>query len=438
MSKKRKIHEVHPSSKRVKYDLRLYDQGNYLYNEKKYEQALQSFVLFLECHNICDAYNYNCVEKVLYIIEYPSEKCIKWLHDNQEKSYAQYFLGEIDYTKVESDWFYKSAMQGNSYGQFGMGELYSMKGHKDKIHWSDKKGKIDNKNYRMATIWYKTSVAQDNRYAQEQLAYLCVNNKGMKKDLDYAIDLLNKSINQGQYSAQMVLSGMYRHGFDGVKVDIQKSIDLYYQIAEVGVHEALYDLAEYYFNGTQYKEDKKKALVLYHAAAEQENGEALYFFGHSHRFGNYLKQDHEKAFHFLSRSVKKGFGHRELADMYIEGIYVEKDNALIPKKDESCLNSVSETRRIAHYKIAIDLLQTERYHLNSLFEKQSIQSKKEFDLMNTTLDYSCTFPQTVREWYEMDNKYILYNRNRTKKLREVFVKPIYIPKELIEIMVSYG
>jgi hypothetical protein len=97
--------------------------------------------------------------------------------------------------------------------------------------------------------------------------------------------------------------------------------------------------------------------------------------------------------------------------------------------------NVIRTRR--NHKNDLIMHQKSQYppnHCNILSNIISLQSKQEFDLMNNELKGEYRYPITVEEQIKMEKKY--EHAVSFREMYELFVDDIYIPKDILKVIVE--
>lgn len=119
-------------------------------------------------------------------------------------------------------WYFKSAKQGHSKGQYNLAGFY------------ETGEEFLDKDLTKAEYWYKKSSEQELKEAQYGLANLYLINDSTFKDKENMVfDLMKKSANQGYEKAQFSLGKMYEIGLI-VEKDIDKAIYWYQKSAKQG------------------------------------------------------------------------------------------------------------------------------------------------------------------------------------------------------------
>ena len=91
---------------------------------------------------------------------------------------------------------------------------------------------------RNAAEWYDKAAKQGNMYAQNNLATLFLEGRGVQKSYEKAFELFTASAKQGFPYAFMGLGQMYEYGFH-VKKSKDEAIKWYTKASTSGCHEAI-------------------------------------------------------------------------------------------------------------------------------------------------------------------------------------------------------
>src|SRR5207247_8580926 len=104
------------------------------------------------------------------------------------------------------------------------------------------------------------------------------------------IDSVINNNKQEQYNP----SDFYENGIR-VEKDIEKAVELYKRAVEQGNAAAQYNLGYCYQNGIGVEKDAGMAVQLYHQAAEQGNAAAEYNLGRCYQYATGVEKDGQKA-----------------------------------------------------------------------------------------------------------------------------------------------
>ncbi|MCQ2974792.1 MAG: AarF/UbiB family protein [Bacteroidales bacterium] len=232
-------------------------------------------------------------------------------------------------------WLFKSAEQGYSYAQKFLGIFYSL----DPVFKNDEK----------AFEWAYRSAKQGNIYCYSDLGAHYSYGKGVVRDLDKAIEFFTKVAELGDASDKFNLGFRYENGMYNIPPNTTKAFEWYTISAELGYEKAQYKLALCYENGKGVEKSFGNALEWYKKSADQGNAEAQFklsrFFeyflksptmqnaeglrkvGLCYELGYGVDKDLEKAFDYYSRSAEEGDSRAlyRLAGFYDKGVVVEQD-----------------------------------------------------------------------------------------------------------------
>ncbi|MDC0158088.1 sel1 repeat family protein, partial [Verrucomicrobia bacterium] len=147
-----------------------------------------------------------------------------------------------------------------------------------------------------------------------------------------AIERLRRAAEGGHADAQNELANMYYEG-KGVGKDLGKAYEWYREAASQGDATGQKDLGVMYYRGEGVEQDHAEAFRWFHKAAEQGDAEAQSNLAEMYRDGEGgVERDYAKAFKWFSKAAEnrdgnlsKSNGKFELARMYENGRGCEKD-----------------------------------------------------------------------------------------------------------------
>ena len=137
--------------------------------------------------------------------------------------------------------------------------------------------------------------------AQYQLAII---KRDYEQDSTKAIDLFEKTIEQGYLPAQFQMAQMYYYG-KGVFQDFEKAFDWYKKLAEQGHTEAQYTLANLHHVGVGTTKNQKEALKWYQKAAGKDHISAQYNLAFMYRFARGTKKDLKTFKYWLKQAARQ-------------------------------------------------------------------------------------------------------------------------------------
>ena len=262
------------------------------------------------------------------------------------KADAQYNLGKCylegrqgliqDYSEAIK-WFTKAAKQGNANAQYELGCCY-------------KNGIGTEQDYEEATNWLRKAAEQGHSGAQNSLGHNYFYGKGVEQDFDEALKWFRKGAEQGNPNAQHWVGYCYETG-SGVEKDLTEARRWLKKAADQG-HEAsidelkrldgvefdgdidnreadaLYDMANNYFDGTdEIEQDYEKAMKWYMKAAEKGSIDALNDIGYGYYYGYGVDKDYKEAVRWFRKGAMKGNLNAQhwLGYCYLNGNGVIKD-----------------------------------------------------------------------------------------------------------------
>ncbi len=148
-------------------------------------------------------------------------------------------------------------------------------------------------------------------------------------NIPLAVQWFTQAADNGSVLAKYNL-GNYAFIGKGMKADIQKAIDIYEEIAQDFVF-AAYRLGFIYINGVKnIPVDHEAGFHWMETAAEKHFFQAEYYLGMLHYNARGTIKDFDQAFYWVKRAADKGYSRAELqlAIMYHFGEGVEPDNDL--------------------------------------------------------------------------------------------------------------
>ena len=169
---------------------------------------------------------------------------------------------------LANEWYSPAAHGGNAWAQYAMGLRAERQN-----------------DLQQALEFYEASAAQDNSYAQNNLA--CCLKNGTEADLVRSFELLKQSATQGVPDACYILGACYANGI-GVLPDLKQAVQWYREGADRGFAKAQHNLASMLESGnSELAADPHEAARLEKKAAAQGLPNALismggYYFNGSH------------------------------------------------------------------------------------------------------------------------------------------------------------
>lgn len=109
---------------------------------------------------------------------------------------------------------------------------------------------------------------------------------------------------------------------------MERVVEVYETLIEMGSPIAALNLGSMYYNGTYLEQDYKEAARLYHIAADAGEEEALCNLGYCYYYGRHQEVDYKKAYEYYSLGAlmyQNPSCIYKLGDMYMKGYHVEKN-----------------------------------------------------------------------------------------------------------------
>ena len=211
-------------------------EGEKLYSDKKYEQAIYWW------QKAADAGN-SAAQKNLAIC---------------------YFNGDGVEKDVEKAiyWWQKAADAGNSAAQKNLAICYF-------------NGDGVEKDVEKAVYWWQKAADAGNSAAQFNLAICYLKGDGVEKDVEKAVYWWQKAADAGDSTAQYRLAFCYLKG-EGIEKDVEKAVYWWQKAADAGDSTAQYRLAFCYLKGEGIEKDVEKAVYWWQKAADAGDSDAEY------------------------------------------------------------------------------------------------------------------------------------------------------------------
>ena len=182
--------------------------------------------------------------------------------------------------------------------------------------------------YNEAISLWKPLADSGNPVAQNGLALLYRDGRGVAQDYGQALVWYQKAADQGYAPAQCDLGHMYLDGL-GVPKDAVTAVAWYRKAAEQGDAMAQNDLGIMYYKGLGVPQDYVLAASWYQKAADQGNAETQHNLGRMYYKGEGVPKDYTAAAAWFEKAGNQGVAQAqtELAFMYNNGEGVAKDPA---------------------------------------------------------------------------------------------------------------
>ncbi|HBO37964.1 MAG TPA: hypothetical protein DD638_04825 [Pasteurellaceae bacterium] len=248
-----------------------------------------------------------------------------------------------DATKA-MEWYQKSSAQGYAKATRNIGMLYA----------DEDNGILD---YTKAKEMYEKALQQDpaDYIAKYYLARLYLDGYGVKQDVPKALILFKEAAQSGDENAPITLGQLYTNDDTdtsyGIKKDIAEGMKWYQKGVDNGSPQAMFNLADYYYEGEGVDKDLKRAFDLYTKASEKDHLDSTYMAAYMYHHGKGVDKNLKKAFDLYSQLAEKddSDAQNNLGYMYMNGESVPQDLKLA---FEWYSKSAEQTNPTALYNLA--------------------------------------------------------------------------------------
>ena len=201
-------------------------------------------------------------------------------------------------------------------------------------------------NHSIASNWFKQSAEQNLVDAQTILGYQYMYGDGVIKDIEKAIELLEKAQAQGSAYACFLLGKIYH--FDSQKRNRFTASGYYVWAIEMGSTEAKRYRADMYMDTGDYKD----ALDLYVKALKEGCVESAYNAANMFEYGRGCDVNNELAFNLYLHAAQNGvmMAQHNVGAYYYNAKYVEKD---IQKAFEWYLKAANQGSAMSQHNIGM-------------------------------------------------------------------------------------
>ncbi|QDD06739.1 sel1 repeat family protein [Candidatus Methylopumilus planktonicus] len=201
-------------------------------------------------------------------------------------------------------------------------------------------------NHSIASNWFKKSAEQNLVDAQTILGYQYMYGDGVNKDIEKAIELLEKAQAQGSAYACFLLGKIYH--FDSQKRNRFTASGYYVWAIEMGSTEAKRYRADMYMDTGDYKE----ALDLYVRALKEGCVESAYNAANIFEYGRGCNVNNELAFNLYLHAAQNEvmMAQHNVGAYYYNAKYVEKD---IQKAFEWYLKAANQGSAMSQHNIGM-------------------------------------------------------------------------------------
>lgn len=308
------------------------------------------------------------------------EKGVSWLKKSVENGNKEALLelGNIYYCDYEDyqkalEYYEECGRNENAIAILNMAQMYE-------------KGQGTKKNMERAQSLYQEAYnilmerVSDNDYvAQFSLGTLYEKGCpliGILEDKKEAFHWYEKAAEQ-EYSLAMTNLGVcYLYGW-GVEKNLQLAFHWFSKAAEKGDLPAIFYLGRHYYNGDYVTRDYKKAAEFFEKAAFLGDVVSQYRIGCLYKYGLGVPQDYKQAVSWLKKVCEEKdvfFAHPILADCYMKGLGVEKD-------ERRAIALYTQGAEGGDVESRIELAQLYLRNAYELCRDEEEGSKKAFDLL---------------------------------------------------------
>jgi TPR repeat protein len=161
--------------------------------------------------------------------------------------------------------------------------------------------------YAKAYAEFKAAAERGDLRGQYNLGVLYFTGRGVRKDLERAVEWYRRAAAQGLAVAQSALGLSYYRG-DGVEQNYAQARKWFGKAAEQGLAWAQYNLGVMYFNGEGVDKDMDKVVHWIGRAARRGFPDAQYRFGMMYEKGSGVAADSTQALSWYQKAAGQGHG----------------------------------------------------------------------------------------------------------------------------------
>lgn len=221
---------------------------------------------------------------------------------------------------------------------------------------------FDDDDYDLAfEIWEPLAQGGD-ALAQYSLGKLFETGGGtIDQDFDRAQDWYRKAAEQDVTAAQNNLALMYAQG-RGVERSVERAIELWLQAAQSNHPMAQYNLGLAYLRGEGLVKDEREAAAWFRRAADTNLAEAQYAVGQMNRLGLVLPKDPAQALAWYQRAAEQGHREAEVQAQILEANDVAPGEIGAPSLQPLALKKQAQTPadENAAPEVAVEPVQAEQ------------------------------------------------------------------------------
>ena len=265
-----------------------YEEGEKLYNEGKYEKAIEFYKKAIDAGNGAAANNLGNIYYNGNGVEQNYDEALKYFRKGAElgNRVATSNVGHCyrwgdgvaqDYVEAMK-WLKKSSDMGSSWAMNVLGDMYL-------------RGEGVDENNEEAMKWYRKGAEAGDYEAMANVGYMYNWGKGVEQNYEEAMKWYKKAADGGNTWAMDNLGSMYSNG-QGVEQSYEEAVKWYRKGAEAGYAWSMNHIGDLYFSvDANYTE----AVKWYRKGAEAGNTMAMRNLGYMYENGQGVEQSHAEA-----------------------------------------------------------------------------------------------------------------------------------------------
>jgi len=217
---------------------------------------------------------------------------------------------------LELAWYHKAADQGSSMAENQIGTYFDLREGHDQAE---------------GLKWYRKAADRGDAAAQNNVAIMYAEGLGVKADLAEAAAWYRKAVENGAYRDLSDLLLLYDSGKalpeKSLEENKKKGLRLIQSLADQGIAEAQYALADVYKRGGLGLPRDHSQMISWLRKSAEKNPEAEIALGEDYIEGDGVHRDRGEAINWYRRAAEHGNGHGQfnLGIHYEYGVGVHKD-----------------------------------------------------------------------------------------------------------------
>ncbi len=279
-------------------------EGNRLYREKKFPEAIALFKQALEKGNPFAA------ESLGYIYrtgmgnhgKRDKRQALEWYQKGAElgSKSSMSWLGHayIGWSEIPKDpekaeyWYVKSAEAGNHQAYYDAAQIFAQ-------------GKGVPKDPAKAFAYYEKGAQAGHGPSLHSLGTYYREGKTVEKNIPKALEYYEKAVEAKDASAYVSLGKLYYHGAD-VPVDYAKAKEYFTKGSQNAYVLPRYYLGEMYMEGLGVEKDLPRAFGCFKGAAESQNVDAMFQVAEMYAKGIGTAKNYDEAYRWYNNAANKG------------------------------------------------------------------------------------------------------------------------------------